>query len=105
MDFSQVFSQAKKLKEEFDEKKKEFATREFTGSAGGGFVTVTINGEGNFTNLQIEQKIKENAANDRTLEDLVLAAINAANNEFKRESQDLLSGFANMPGAADFLNQ
>lgn len=105
MDFNQIFSQAQKIKADFEEKKKDFVKKEFTGTSGGGLVTVTINGDGQFTVLDIDQTIKENAASDRTLEDLVLAAINSAHNDFKSESQDLFSGFANMPGAAEFISE
>lgn len=108
MDFNQIISQAKKLKEDFEVKREDFVHREFTGAAGGGLVKVMIKGDGNFSNLYIDPKIKQAAAsdaNDKTLEDLLLAAFNSAHDAFKRESQDLFSGFANMPGASEFIDE
>lgn len=104
-DFSKILEQAQKIKADFELKKQEFVKKQFHGSSGGGLVEVTLLGSGNFTNLRIDPKLKANAASDNTLEDLILAAVNVAHDSFKRESQNLFSGFSDMPGAAEFMSE
>jgi DNA-binding YbaB/EbfC family protein len=64
----------------------ELASKTVEGSAGGGMVQVTVNGQFNVTAVKIEASVI-NAAEKDMLEDLVLAAVN----DGVRKARDLVS--------------
>jgi DNA-binding YbaB/EbfC family protein len=59
------------------------AEAELTGTAGGGLVTVTISGSGEFRSISIDPKAVD-PEDVETLEDLVLAAITNATEEVRK---------------------
>ena len=68
-----------KLMRQLEAAQAELAAAEVTGTAGGGLVTVTVSGTGEFQSVKIDPKAVD-PDDVETLEDLVLAAIhNAAN--------------------------
>ena len=68
-----------KLMRQLETAQAELAAAEVTGTAGGGLVTVTVSGTGEFRSVKIDPKAVD-PDDVETLEDLVLAAIhNAAN--------------------------
>ena len=70
----QLMKQAQKMQQQMAAAQAELAVAEVTGSAGGGLVTVTLNGAGEVRSLKIDPKAVD--PNDvESLEDLVLAAI------------------------------
>lgn len=79
MDFSQIgkmLEQAQSMKHDMDER---MASQSFEASAGGGAVTVTMNGKKELTKLTIAPAAAASASSDITmLEDLILAAVNEA---------------------------
>jgi DNA-binding protein, YbaB/EbfC family len=97
---NQMIKQAKKLQEEMARKQAELLEQVIEGSAGGGAVTVKVNGKQQL----LEIKIKPEAVDPEDvemLEDLVMAAVNDA----IKQSQDLVSsemskltGGLNIPG-------
>jgi len=64
----------------------ELANKTVEGSAGGGMVQVTVNGQFNVTAVKIEASVI-NAAEKDMLEDLILAAVN----DGVRKARDLVS--------------
>ncbi len=77
MDFNKLAQQAQQMQEEMQKAQQEMEHETVEGTAGGGAVTVKATGTGKI----IEIKIKKEAIDPEdpeTLEDLVLAAVNAA---------------------------
>jgi hypothetical protein len=70
----QIMKQAQKMQEQVATAQAELAEAELTGTAGGGLVTVTVTGLGEYKAIRIDPKAVD-ADDIETLEDLVLAAI------------------------------
>jgi DNA-binding YbaB/EbfC family protein len=70
-----LFKQAQEMQSRMAKIQEELAGKTVQGSAGGGMVQVTINGQFQLTAVQIEPAVI-NAAEKQMLEDLVLAAVN-----------------------------
>lgn len=100
MDMNKMMKQVAKMQQELAKAQEELSETEFTGTSGGGLVTVTVTGDGDFTSV----KIKPDAVDpdDPTmLEDLVLAAINEATRVQKETTQQKLGDVGagmNIPG-------
>ncbi|HOK07597.1 MAG TPA: YbaB/EbfC family nucleoid-associated protein [Syntrophales bacterium] len=67
--------QAKKLQERMARLQEELATKTVEASAGGGMVSVTVNGKFEVVSLRIERDVV-NADDVEMLQDLVMAAVN-----------------------------
>lgn len=70
----QIMKQAQKMQQQVASAQAELAEAELTGTAGGGLVTVTVTGLGEYKAIKIDPKAVD-ADDIETLEDLVLAAI------------------------------
>jgi DNA-binding YbaB/EbfC family protein len=70
----QIMKQAQKMQQQVAEAQAELAAAEVTGTAGGGLVTVTATGLGEYKSVKIDPKAVD-ADDVETLEDLVLAAL------------------------------
>lgn len=76
-DMQQVFAAAAQMQSQFMNAQERMAETEVTGSAGGGLVKVTLNGDGELTNLVIAKEVIEPEDPEetaQTIADLVLAA-------------------------------
>lgn len=90
---NQMQSRIKKLQEELSE-------REFEGTAGGGAVTVKVNGDNKVLTLQIKPEVV-NADDLEMLQDLIIVATNEAIKSAKDTSQQemaKITGGMNFPG-------
>ena len=81
-----LLKQAQEMQSRMAKIQEELAGKTVQGSAGGGMVQVTINGQFQVTAVQIEPAVV-NAAEKQMLEDLVLAAMN----DGMRKARDLAS--------------
>ena len=72
-----MLKQAQKMQADMQEKQAELEAAEYTVSAGGGAVTVTINGKKEITSLEIEPEIVD-PDDIETLSDILVAGINQA---------------------------
>ncbi len=70
----QLMKQAQKMQQQMAAAQAELAAAEVTGTAGGGLVTVTLNGAAEVLSLKIDPKAVD-PDDVESLEDLVLAAI------------------------------
>ena len=70
----QIMKQAQKMQEQVATAQAELAEAELTGTAGGGLVTVTLTGLGEFKSVKIDPKAVD-PDDVETLEDLILAAV------------------------------
>lgn len=95
-----LMKQANQMQSKMKKAQEELATKEFTGTAGGGAVTAKVSGENKVLALTIDPEVLK--ANDvEMLQDLVIAAINDANKTAKDESSKEMSkitGGMNIPG-------
>ncbi|GAA4379377.1 YbaB/EbfC family nucleoid-associated protein [Actinomadura sp. NPDC048032] len=88
LNMQELLQQAQAMQEQLFNAQRELAETEVTGTAGGGLVTATVNGQGEVTGLAIDPKaidVDDPADTAETVADLVLAAIRDA----AREAQEL----------------
>lgn len=86
---AQLMQQAQKMQEQMKKAQEELGQLEVTGQAGGGLVSVIMNGRHEVRRVNIDPDI----ANDREMiEDLVAAAVNDAINKVQETSQEKMSG-------------
>ena len=99
MDMQKIMKQAQKMQAQMAKIQEELANEQVEGSAGGGMVTVTANGQGDLIAVRIEPEV---AGDDvEMLEDLVLAATNDAlrkSKELANSRMGQLTGGLGMPG-------
>jgi DNA-binding YbaB/EbfC family protein len=81
-----LLKQAQDMQARMAKIQEELANKTVEGSAGGGMVQVTVNGQFNVTAVKIEASVI-NAAEKDMLEDLILAAVN----DGVRKARDLVS--------------
>ncbi|TKB23656.1 YbaB/EbfC family nucleoid-associated protein [Desulfopila sp. IMCC35006] len=105
MDLSTIMQQAKAMQEKMAKIQEDLAKKTITGSAGGGMVLVTVNGQGDVLSIAIEKAVID-PKESGMLEDLVVAATNDALRKAKELSkQELgqLTGGLNLPGLTNFM--
>ncbi len=93
----QLMKQAQAMQRKLQEAQAEIAETEVTGTAAGGMVEVTLMAD----KTPVAISIKPEAVDPddvEMLEDMVLAALNAAMQEADKVSQELLGPMANMGG-------
>jgi hypothetical protein len=96
----QMMKQVKKMQEQMLKAQEELASREFEGSAGGGAVTVKVNGHKKVLSVTIKPEAVD-PDDVEMLQDLVLTAVNDALNraeESASESLGKLAGGMKIPG-------
>src|SRR5213078_522931 len=76
-DINELMQQAQAVQQKMQKAQENLAKKEVTGTAGGGMVIVTANGKGEILKIQIDKQAVD-PADVPMLEDLVLAAVNAA---------------------------
>lgn len=89
---NQLMKQAQKMQAEMAKAQEELSTMEFEGTAGGGMVKVTLNGEHKLLSCKI-QKEAVDPDDVEMLEDLVLVAVNDAIKKASETSNSKMSGF------------
>lgn len=91
-ELGKLMQQAQKMQEKMQEAQEEMARMEVQGSAGGGMVTVTLNGRHEARRVEIDDSLMND---DREmLQDLIAAAINDAVQKVEAEQKERLSGMA-----------
>jgi DNA-binding YbaB/EbfC family protein len=95
-----IMKQARKLQERIAQLQKELESKTVEASAGGGMVSVTVNGKNEVVSLKIEKEVVNPEEIDM-LQDLIMAAVN----EGIRKSQELaasemskITGGMSIPG-------
>ena len=86
---AQLMQQAQKMQENLKQAQQELAQLEVTGQAGGGMVSVTMNGRHEVRKVSIDPTAGDDL---EMLEDLVAAACNDAVNRIQEVSQEKMSG-------------
>ncbi|MEE9444480.1 MAG: YbaB/EbfC family nucleoid-associated protein [Cocleimonas sp.] len=86
-----MMKQAQKMQDDMQQAQAEIATMESIGEAGGGLVSVTINGAHECKRVNIDASLLEDDDKDM-LEDLVAAAFNDAAHKMAEASKGKMSG-------------
>lgn len=100
-----MLKQAQEMGGKLQQLNAELKTKKVTGSAGGGLVEVDVNGLGEALAVRIDQSLIEKQDRE-LLEDLLPAAINAAQQRAKElhaEAMQSIAGGLNLPGLGDAL--
>lgn len=85
-----LMKQAQRMQRQTEENQKELETKEFTATAGGGAVAVTVSGK----KEMLKVKLSEDAVDPddiEMLQDLIIAATNEAMRQAEEESAALMS--------------
>lgn len=103
-DMNALMRQAQKMQEDMAAKQAELEERTYDISAGGGMVSLTINGKKEVTSLSIKPEIVD-PDDIETLEDILIAAVNEGikrvedtNSEEMASITGPMSGMSGMPG-------
>ena len=97
---NQMIKQAQKMQDEITALQEDIEARDFTATAGGGAVEVTINGKRNVLDLKISPDIVDKDAIE-DLQDIIKAAFNAAVDNLDEVSDaemQKLTGGVSFPG-------
>ncbi|MCX4824697.1 YbaB/EbfC family nucleoid-associated protein [Streptomyces sp. NBC_01142] len=97
----QLLQQAQKMQQDLAQAQEELAQTEVEGQSGGGLVRATVTGSGELRGLVIDPKAVD-PDDTETLADLVVAAVQAANENAQQLQQEklgpLAQGLGGMPG-------
>ncbi|GHG13460.1 YbaB/EbfC family nucleoid-associated protein [Streptomyces zaomyceticus] len=97
----QLLQQAQKMQQDLAQAQQELAATEVDGQAGGGLVKATVTGSGELRGLVIDPKAVD-PEDTETLADLIVAAVQAANDNAQQLQQaklgPLAQGMGGMPG-------
>ena len=85
-----LMKQAQKMQRQMEEQTKEMEAKEFTVTAGGQAVEVTISGKGEITRIKLAQEVVD-PDDIEMLEDLIMAAVNEAIRKVEEESGAAMS--------------
>ena len=78
------------MQRQMEEQAKEMETKEFTATAGGGAVEVTISGKREVTKVKLAEEVVD-PDDIEMLEDLIVAATNEALRKVEQENQAVMS--------------
>lgn len=100
-----LMKQAQRMQRQMEETTKEFESKEFTASAGGGAVEVTVSGKKEVLSVKLSEEVVD-PDDIEMLQDLIVAATNEALRKMEEESQSQMSkitgGLGGMGGGFPF---
>ena len=100
MNMQQIMRQAQKIQKKMEEAQAEAASQVVEASAGGGMVSVKVNGRQELLEVVIEKDVV-NPDDVEMLQDLIVAAVNEGMKKAQQLMQDKLQGITgglNIPG-------
>lgn len=100
MNMQQIMRQAQKMQKKMEEAQAEAASQVVEASAGGGMVSVKVNGRQELLEVVIEKDVV-NPDDVEMLQDLIVAAVNEGMKKAQQLMQDKLQGITgglNIPG-------
>lgn len=100
MNMQQIMRQAQKMQKKMEEAQEEAANQIVEASAGGGMVSVKVNGKQELLEISIEKDVI-NPEDVEMLQDLIVAAVNEGMKKAQQVMQDKLQGITgglNIPG-------
>ena len=85
-----LMKQAQKMQRQMEEQAKELETKEYTATAGGGAVEVTMNGKREVLRVKLEEEVVD-PEDIEMLQDLIVAATTEALRKVDEESNSAMS--------------
>ena len=85
-----LMKQAQKMQKQMEENQKILEEKEFTATAGGGAVEVTVSGKHEVTKIKLSEEVVD-PDDIEMLEDLIMAATNEAFRKLDEESQSSMA--------------
>jgi hypothetical protein len=85
-----LMKQAQQMQANMEKAQQELAQMEVTGQAGGGMVKITMTGKHDVKRVEIEDALFED--DKEMLEDLIAAALNDANRQVEKTTQERMAG-------------
>lgn len=86
-----LMKQAQRMQRQMEESQKELAEKEFTATAGGGAVEITVSGSKEITKVHIDPDAVD-PDDVEMLEDIIVAAANEAMKKVDEETQKAMGG-------------
>lgn len=86
-----LLRQAQRMQNEMQQNKEKLDEQEFTGSAGGGAVKVTVSGARKVTNVTLDKDAVD-PEDVETLQDMIVAAVNDAMDQVDKASEAMFGG-------------
>jgi len=96
-----LMKQAQKMQKQMEEQAKEMETKEFTATAGGEAVTVTVTGSKEIKSVKLKEEVVD-PEDVEMLEDLIVAAVNEALRKVDDESAAAMSKYTGGMGGLNF---
>lgn len=96
INMNQIMKQAKKMQEDVTKAQESLANKTYESTTGGGAVYVKINGEKKVQELKIQKEVVD-PEDVEMLEDLIISAINEAENQAEQDAAKELGKY-NIPG-------
>ena len=96
-----LMKQAQKMQKQMAEQAKEFETKEFEASAGGGAVSVTVSGKRELTKVAIDPDAVD-PEDVEMLQDMIMAAVNEALRKVEEANQAMMGKFTGGLGGFGF---
>jgi len=93
-----LMKQAQKMQKQMEEQAKDFETKEFTATSGGGAVSITVSGKKEVTKIVIDKEAA-NPDDVEMLQDLIMAATNEALRKMEDENKKIMG---NLTGGLSF---
>lgn len=90
----QLMKQAQKMQEEMEQAKQKIGETVFTGTAGGGMVSVKMSGDKKVNSVKLNPQIVD-PSDIEMIEDLIVVAVNDALSQIEKMEKELLP---NVPG-------
>lgn len=97
---NQMLKQAQKMQKEMAKMQEELESKELEASAGGGAVSVTVNGKKELLGINIDKEVVD-PDDVEMLQDLIIAAVNEAMRKVDEEMSSKMGKFTggmNIPG-------
>ena len=94
---SQIMKQAKEMQDKMAEIQRKIESQEIEGSSGGGVIKVVINGKNEVKSVKIDESLI-NKEELEVLEDLLVAALNDANQKLKENAASQMSSLSDGMG-------
>ena len=91
-----LMKQAQRMQRQMEEGRKELESKEFEGTAGGGAVTVKINGKRDVLDIKLDKDIVD-PDDVETLQDSIRAAIKDAMDKADDAGEQIMGGLSGMP--------
>ncbi len=96
MNINHLMKEAKKMQADMEQSQAEISAKEFNATAGGGAVKVTVSGEKQIKNIEIQKEVVD-PDDVEMLQDLIITCVNDAMSQVDREQERQLGKF-NIPG-------